>query len=137
MNEQSISGCRSHPANLAACLNCPNFTDRTIFRFLRKEKSGVSIVGRSRNLHFSIVGHSKKTYALTFQHRMWSKYLVGNRFGDLESSIKRMYVNFYKDRGCRDSINAWTSVAVNVRKCVLVWPVSVAWFSTGDQHCPY
>ena len=82
MNEQSISGCRSHPANLAACLNCPNFTDRTIFRFLRKEKSGVSIVGHSWNLHFSIVGQSKNI-RINFQTQ---QSLVSKRFGDLESS---------------------------------------------------
>ena len=71
------------------------------------------VLSVTQEIYTLVLSVSQKTYALTFQHRMWTKSLVGNRFGDFEGSIKIIYINFYKDRGCRDSINAWTKAVVD------------------------
>ena len=44
------------------------------------------VLSVTHEIYTLVLSASQKTYALTFQHRMWTKSLAGNRFGDFESS---------------------------------------------------
>ena len=54
----------------------------------RRNQALVLSVGEE--IYTFVLSVGQETYALTFQHRMWAKSLVGNRFGDFEGPIKRI-----------------------------------------------
>ena len=54
----------------------------------RRNQALVLSVGQE--IYTFVLSVGQETYALTFQHRMWAKSLVGNRFGDFEGPIKRI-----------------------------------------------
>ena len=48
------------------------------------------VLSVAQEIYTLVLSVAQETYALTFQHRLWTKPLVGNRFGDLESSTNKI-----------------------------------------------